>query len=483
MNKKVLLPLALFGLISPLLPAETAAGTPATPAEAPAAPTPAEAPEEAAPLYESPDLELEGSLHELKQQAEAGDAAAMRQLYMRYAVKGYMQQAQAWSGRYMEALEKQGEQGDVKAMLMLGTSYMTGKDFVKPDTAKTVTWLLRAADAGEPSAAYLLAEVYAGQGDTDMSKAAYMRAYDAYRKLAQEQPENSNVLFWLGYMQQNGLGTQANGAAGVALLEKSAELGSSWAYSQLFKTYTQGIGVEKDEARAIGYARKLADTGKDGLMAYATALAYLNGQGVEKDEATGEKYLDMAAAANIADAIFLKGKRLEQAGRPAEAMALYTQAASMGQEDALVEAALMLLYGKGVEKDESRGLSYLQTAHHRLDSARAPYELARYYENVGEQALADDWYITASEAGIIEAMARRGLLHLNPFSKVEWSPTAAYQWWRLGKDNGDADCTLYMRLFLYAFCPLVLIIVFGLPIYTVRRLNRNVEGEDAAGKA
>ncbi len=463
-----------------LLPALALLSLPTTAeAEGNMPPAPAAA---STPALESPDLELEGSLHELKQQAEAGDVNATRQVYLRYAVKGHMEQAQAWSARYMEQLEKQAESGDTRAMLTLGSNYITGKDFVRPDTAKAVTWLLRAADAGEPSAAYILADIYAQQGDAEMSRQAYERAYAAYKKLADEQPENSNVIYWLGFMQQNGLGTMADGKAGIALLEKAAEMGNPWAYSQLFKTYAQGIGTEKDETRAISYAQKLADRGQDGLMAYATALAYLNGQGVKKDEALGQKYLDMAAAANIPDAIFLKGHRLQQAGKAAEALPLYTQAASMSQEDAIIELALMLLYGNGIEKDEARGLSYLQTANHRLGSPRAAYELARYYENVGEQSLADDWYISASDAGILEAMGRRGLLHLNPFSKVAWDPTSAYQWWRVGADKGDATCKLYLNLFLYAFCPLVLTVVFGLPLFTVRYLARKNEQEEQSEK-
>ncbi len=431
----------------------------------------------AEPVYETQVLELEGHLHELKTRAENGDAAAMQQLYMRYAVHGHMEQAQAWSDRYMAALKEQAGSGDPRAMLTLGMNYLTGKDLVKPDTAQAVTWLLRAADAGEPSAAYILADVYAQQGDAEMSRQAYERAYSAYRKLAEEKPDNSNIIYWLGYMQQNGLGTEANAHAGIDLLEKAAELGNPWAYAQLFKTYMQGIGTARDEARAIGYARKIADSGQDALMAYATAIAYLNGEGVEKNEELGAKYLDMAAAANIPDAIFLKGRRLQLAGKTTEALPLYQQAASMGQEDALIELALMLLYGNGVEKDESRGLSYLQTANHRMNSPRAPYELARYYESIGEQSLADDWYVSASEAGLLEAMARRGLLHLNPFSKMSWDPTVAYQWWRTGSDKGDATCTLYLRLFLYVFCPLLLIIVFGLPMFTVRYLGRKARQE------
>ncbi len=454
-----------------LLPALALLALPLQATEAEATPPPA------APLYDSDDLELEGHLHELKTQAEAGDTAAMQQLYMRYAVRGLMEQARAWSARYMENLEREGQEGSTRAMLTLGMNYLTGKDLVQPDMAKAVTWLLRAADAGEPSASYILGEVYAEQGDEAMSRAAYQRAYDAYSKLAAEQPENSNVLYWLGYMQQNGIGTTADGKAGIARLEQAAEMGNAWAFSQLFKTYTQGIGTEKNDARAISYAQRIADTGKDPLMAYATALAYLNGQGVEKNEELGCKYLDMAVAANIPDAIFLKGHRLQLAGKPAEAIPFYTQAASMSQEDALIELALMLLYGEGIEKDEARGLSYLQTANVRLGSPRAPYELARYYESIGEQGLADDWYISASDAGIIEAMGRRGLLHLNPFSKLSWDPTAAYQWWRTGGDNGDDTCKLYLRLFLYLFCPLLLTLVFGLPLLTVHYLGRKARKE------
>ncbi len=116
----------------------------------------------------------------------------------------------------------------------------------------------------------------------------------------------------------------------------------------------------------------------------------------------------------------------------------------------------------------------------RLNSPRAFYELARYYESVGEQDLADGWYVSASKAGVIEAMARRGLLHLNPFSEVKWSVTSAYQWWRVGAEHGDPTCRLYKNLFIWVFCPLVLVVVFALPIYTVRRLSKKAEAEAKA---
>ena len=69
-------------------------------------------------------------------------------------------------------------------------------------------------------------------------------------------------------------------------------------------------------------------------------------------------------------------------------------------------------------------------------------------------------------------MARRGLLHLDPSSPVVWNPTATYHWWKIGADAGDATCTLYLRLYLYLFTPLLLILIFGLPLYFVHNLAK-----------
>lgn len=428
------------------------------------------------PVYESKDLQLEGNLHELKNQAEAGDATAIRQLYMRYAVAGHTEQAKAWAEKFRQTLVHKAEAGDTKAMLLLGTNYLTGREYTEPDTSKAAVWLSKATEAGEPTAAYILGDFLTRQGSTADGKAAYARAYTEYSKLAE--CGNTNALYWQGYMQQNGLGTKANAPAGIAKIEQAARQGNAWALSQLFKTYAQGLGVPKDETKAIVYARQAADTNKDPLMAFATACAFLNGQGTIKDEKLGEQYLDIAVAGNLAEAILLKANRLEQSGQVAEAFALYNQAASMGQSDAMVHTGRLLLYGaKGVEKDEARGLSLLQAACDRLNSPRAPYEIARYYDSIEEPELANAWYVTASDRGVAEAMARRGMLHLNPFSGLKWNPTLAYQWWSAGQEAGDADCTRNIRIFLYVFIPVLLILVFGVPSFIVHRLNKKAQDE------
>lgn len=429
----------------------------------------------AVPRYDSEDLQLEEKLNELKDKARAGDLAAAKQAYSRYALAGKAEQAKAWADYYTEQLTRQADSGDAKSMMLLATNYLNGRDYTERNLEKAVAWLNRAAEAGEPAAAYILGEIFTKQGNPGEAKGFYEKAYKAYSLLA---PDNPNALYWQGYMEQNGLGIGKNPESGVAKLQQAAANGNEWALAQLFKTYAQGIGVQADLKRAVGYARQLADTGKDGLMAWAVACAYLNGQGVEKDDATGAHYLDMAAKANISPAICMKGDRLLKEGKNEEAFNCYNQAASMGEPYAMTAAGRMLLYGTGTNKDEARGLNLLQTACDRYNSPDAPYELGRYYDSIDEPQLANSWYAVASERGVKEAMARRGMMHINPFSGMGWSPTQMYRWWKMGSNAGDPDCTLCLRLFLYGFIPLVLILSFGLPLFIINRLNKKAEQKE-----
>ena len=278
---------------------------------------------------------------------------------------------------------------------------------------------------------------------------------------------DTEALYWQGYMELNALGTMQNAKDGIARMEQAAAAGALPAAYQLFKVYTTGIGTPADEAKALAYATQLADQGKDAQMAYVVADAYLKGKGIPKDEAKGMQYLEKAVAAQVPAALYHKAWMLQEQGKHWEALEGYRAAAQQGHADAAVKAGSMLIFGDGVEADSAEGLKILQYASSALESPFAPYELGRYYDSVGEGALADEYYITASNRGYPAAMARRGLLHLDPTSGLTWNPTATYHWWKLGADAGDETCTLYLRLYLFVFVPLLLILIFGLPLYFV----------------
>ena len=486
MTHKHLIPL-LFAL-APALLAQDAPAEP-QPAETPATHTDTSitAPEQPAPSYSCDDTELEAKLAEIKQKAEAGDAEAAKQLYTAYALAGHTPQGQAWSDRYVALIEEKAEAGDADAMYQLGLMYLAGKDYVFPDPGKAVKWLHRAMEHGVSDAAYLVGEILSRQGDKAGSTEAFTKAYTAFSAKAQEGDATSLVR--VGLMLLNGQGVAQDQAAGVAKLEEAAGKGAVPAMEQLFRIYAKGAGVPEDMARALHFAKMAADQDGDGLMCYAVACMYLRGQGTAVDEAEGDKYLDKAAAANIPAAILYKAARLQAAGKEEQAFAYYNQGASMGMVPCITEVGRTLLHGlAGQERDTERALALLTKASDSWDlgmseiersaSAIAAYELARYYAENGEDALAETWYIIASNHGHPAAFAKRGLLHLNPFSAVTWDPTTAYRWWITGRDAGDSTCKLYLNLFYYLFMPLLVVLAFGLPAMLVHRLNRR---KQAAG--
>ena len=424
--------------------------------------------ETTSPALSCDDERMEQSIAELKAEAEKGDAYSQRQVYLRYALKGHREQAAAWADKLIGNLTEKAQAGDLKAMWLLARMFMTGDEVIPADMARSVEWFNRLSAAGEPSAAFILGDLYTKQNSPEAAKSAYAKAYGIYSDQAAK--GDTEALYWQGYMELNALGTMQNAKAGIARMEQAAAAGSLPAAYQLFKVYTTGIGTPADEAKALAYAAQLADQGKDAQMAYVVADAYLKGKGIPKDEAKGMQYLEKAVAAQVPAALYHKAWMLQEQGKHQEALEGYRAAAQQGHADAAVKAGSMLIFGDGVEADSAEGLKILQYASNALESPFAPFELGRYYDSVGEGALADEYYITASNRGYPAAMARRGLLHLDPTSGLTWNPTATYHWWKLGADAGDETCTLYLRLYLFVFVPLLLILIFGLPLYFVHQM-------------
>ena len=416
------------------------------------------------------DSVLEQNISQLKEKAEQGDAYSQRQIYLRYALKGHREQATAWADKMIENLSEQAKNGDRKAMWMLGRLFLTGDAVVPADAIRSAEWFNRLSAEGEPAAAYILGDLYTRQNSPDAASSAYAKAYSIY--LQQADAGNDEARYWQGYMELQGLGTQADAPRGIAHMEKAAAAGVLPAAYQLFKIYTKGAGVPPNEEKALTYAEMLADRGNDAQMAYVVADAYLKGKGTPQNQDKGIQYLNKAVAARVPEALYHHAWLLHEQGKHQEALHAYQAAAQQGHADAAVKAGSMLLFGDGVEADPAEGLKILQYADSALESPLAPYELGRYYDSVGESPLADEFYITASDRGHPAAMARRGLLHLNPTSPIAWNPTATYHWWKCGADAGDKTCTLYMRLYLFGFIPLLLILIFGLPLYFVHSLAK-----------
>lgn len=465
-----------------------AAAASSAPSES-AAPSPT--PKKPELIFDSDDLQLEGELAALKNEAAAGNAQAACQLARRYALNGKLRQADSWATRYIDMLAQQAEKGDTKAMLLLAALYWRGEEFVEQDAAQAARWLSMAADKGEASAAYLLGEQYKGQGQAEESQKAFARAYEIYRERYEADPNDLQSLYWLGYMEQMGLGVDQNVVSGIAKLEQAADQGSEWALTQLFKSYAEGLTVEKDTEKAMSYAARIVEQTQDATMAMLLASYHLNLNGTrdasaapDKQNAEGLRYLDLAAAGNNAAAISTKSRLLAEAGQYADALPLLQQAASMGDLQAMTQAGSLLLNGAdGIERDSEEALRYLRTAAERYGDPAAAAVLADYYLSAGEKDIANHWIVMASDGGAASAMLRRGFLHLSPFSGLDWNPTLTYQWWKQGAALGDSSCASALNIFHFVFIPLLLILVFGLPLYLNYRWRKKAEQESGGDAA
>lgn len=478
-------------LLCPIAMAEPTSPPPATEAEV-----------EQQPQYAGDNAELEAELKELKQQADAGSSDAAGKVYARYAQKGMRPQAEAWYHRRIQMREAEAAQGDIAALRELGLLYLRGDVYLPTNPQKAVANLSRAAELGDATSAIILGEHFKKLSPEE-SKRFYTRAYELHKAVvdritasAELTPEQRVSLEILGNMEQEGLGTDKNAQAGIAHLEQAD---THTAYERLFQTYAKGIGVDVNLPKALSYATRIADTAADasqlskaapnaGQMAWLLADSYLNGKnGMEKNAALAEKYLNIADSLNVAPAIYCKALRLKANGNNKEAYIHFSRAASMGNPEARVHAALIKLHGaEGVEKNEELAVEMLRLVANRYSEGhawyvgRAPYELALYYENIGAEEQADEWYRIAADRNVVEAMAHRGLSHIIPGSTAEWSPTLMYKWWKIGSEAGDATCSRYLNIFLWVAIPIILIIVFGIPILVVHILNKRAEKQEHA---
>ena len=421
------------------------------------------------------DEKLETALADLKKEAleNGGSPRAARQVYLRYDYAGHREQALAWADLFVKMLKDMAARGNAQAMSNLGHLYLQGDPVVPADREQAVKWLKLAADKDVTWACTMLGRIYAAEKQPEEAHKAFAKAYALYEKRAAEGDEPS--MLKQADMLFSGMGTKPDTERSLAIYKQLADKGNTQALAQLFRLYT--TSRTKDGMRTgMEYARKLADKG-DTKMAYLVYCELLRGVNMDKDEQAAAKYLQAAVAEPhpYPEALYQKGWDAEEAGNTAEAIPFYERAVLLNHDRAPVRLGVLLRDGAQGEEGRERGLQMLQDAATRLQSPFAAHELALHYDRQGDSAQADNWYIKASECGYAPAMARRGLLHLNPFSPVEWNPTLAYRWWKQGERADDPACKRYLNIYLYLFIPLLVVFVFATPMLLVKFFRKRAK--------
>jgi uncharacterized protein len=170
----------------------------------------------------------------------------------------------------------------------------------------------------------------------------------------------------IGRIYSEGLGVNKDEALAAKWYARGAELGDVQATFELGVLYAQGRGVAKDLKKAGALFEKAALTGHP-LANYNLGLLFLKGQGGKpKNPYRAAEHIRYAAEQGIAEAQYdLGGLYQTGVGVPPDALQAshwLRKAAEQGMPEAQFEYAVTLLRGFGLTRDEPKAIPYLKSA-------------------------------------------------------------------------------------------------------------------------
>lgn len=243
---------------------------------------------------------------------------------------------------------------------------------------------------------------------------AFSSAYDQFVALAER--ENPVAQFYLGKIHRFGIGRPVNREQAqkwfdlaiangiVKRLLSAAEGGDAAMQSDLGTLYFEGIGVEKNPAKAAHWYEQAAQQGHPvGQTNFATQL--LHGLGVGQDASAAAQWYEKAAQQNYAQAqyalanLYATGNGVTQ--DYTQALQWYEKAAENDLPAAHTGLALLYQNGQGVQQNLAKALEYFRVA-----------------------ADAGD---TAAQRGIANLYALGAGVEKDPFKALEWYEKAASQ--------------------------------------------------------
>ena len=208
--------------------------------------------------------------------------------------------------------------------------------------------------------------------------------------------------------------------------------------STLFRPHT-GF----DLADLARWYRESAERG-DLTAQRAIACLYYNGEGVPKDNAQALAWLRKVAESGDADSECFLGQAYNDIGEPSEAVGWYRKAAEKGNSEAQFRLGLLYATGNGVPKDSAEAVTWWRKAAEQ-GNACVLYNLGlMYWDGNGvptDHAQAAALFRAAAEQGYPAAQYNLGVIHAEG-DAVPKDPVAAYMWCSLAAAQGDAEAEI-----------------------------------------
>ena len=215
--------------------------------------------------------------------------------------------------------------------------------------------------------------------------------------------------------------------------------------AEMGRLYADGIGVEKDPAKAFSMFQKAARSGNDMARLYV-GYALLTGAGTTVDVDKARYWLREAADAGHVDALvqLARSYRKPLADPPdlAQAEALYKEAAEKGSIEALVSLGYMCVDSELGDRDVGRATEYFRQAA-ELGSPVAQTALGFLYLADQRYAAARKWFDRAAATNYAEAFAGLGRIYQHGLG-VTANRSRAFQTYSQGAALGDVESQLML---------------------------------------
>lgn len=183
---------------------------------------------------------------------------------------------------------------------------------------------------------------------------------DMYQKAVKK--DHYNAMHRLALMYIDGIGVERNEKRAVELVRRVVEMDVPSGYYQMGVFLQQGIGVKQDEAASLTYMRRAADMGNPQAQ-YAIGRKLLDIRESEvrpKVIPIGEAMLQCALQQGLGDAGYKLGKHyLIGAGKTSDGLAALQAAARLGHNQSLFSLRRIFSEGQyGIGKDPERAACY-----------------------------------------------------------------------------------------------------------------------------
>jgi TPR repeat protein len=363
------------------------------------------------PSWKSPSSSIEW----LERSAGRDYAPAMRELAMRYEKgDGGVEQSES---KALQWFHKAAQLGDARALGGLATRAENARDY-----ERALQWRQDAVQRGDASSINALGLYYFhGWGGLERDD---KRAAELFREAMEK--DIPSAAGNLGWMMAEGRGVPRDERQGMELITLAARAGDPVAMARLARLNETDRGAPANDAQATLWHGKAAETGDpeaingfawflersgDNFKAFAwykraseaghplgtfnMARMIDQGRGARRDEDSAKKLYQKAVALGC---------------DPAQALAVYREAADEGSREAMYDLAWVFQKGRGVVPDPAAAL---------------------------------EWYRKAAERGHVPSMARAGAMMLSGRG-VERDFAEARKLLQRGADAGDADSLYFL---------------------------------------